>query len=181
MSGRRSAVPSHHFCPDDVRLGHFVGVFGLRGELRVYLHNPLTELFEHPREVVLVSPDGSRREVRLGLRPGAGRRILGRVEGVGSIEDAERLVGSELVVGREVLPPLPEGEWYHHELIGCVVSTGAGRELGTLVAIQDAGTIDTWEVVGSEGRFWIHAVLEDIIEVVPGQKVVVEDHAPMKL
>jgi 16S rRNA processing protein RimM len=181
MSGRRSAVPSHHFRPDDVRLGHFVGVFGLRGELRVYLHNPLTELFDRPREVVLVAPDGSRRVTQLGLRPGAGRRILGRVAGVETVEAAERLIGSELVVGRETLPELPEGEWYHHELLGCAVATVSGQELGKLVAVQDASSIDTWEVVGPQGRFWIHAVLADIVEVVPGERIVVEDHAPMKL
>lgn len=181
MSGRQSAVPSQYFGPDDVRLGHFVGVFGLRGELRVYLYNPSTELFDRPLTVSVVGPDGERHEARLGLRPGAGRRIIGLLEGISSIGEAERLIGHEFVVPRALLPELPSGEWYHHELIGCTVRTESGEVLGTLEAIQDAATIDTWEIVGSGGRYWVHARLADIVEVVPGSHVVVRDEAPMKI
>ncbi len=181
MSGRTSSVPEDAFGPEDVRLGHITGVFGLRGEVRVYLHNPDTELFDAPRPVVFVSATGARQQLRMGLRPGAGRRILGRIEGVNDVAAAERFVGCELVVTPAALPPLPDGEWYHAQLLGCAVETDAGRALGTLRSILDNGAFDTWEVDGPSGRWWVHARLDDIVLVEPGARIVVRDAAPMQL
>ena len=49
------------FTPDDVRLGHVNGVFGLRGDVRLYLYNPGSELIGERIDAQLVAPDGSRR------------------------------------------------------------------------------------------------------------------------
>jgi DNA-binding response OmpR family regulator len=49
---------------------------------------PATPLLDKPREVQLVGPDGARRTVTLRSRPGAGRRVLGEIAGVGSPEAA---------------------------------------------------------------------------------------------
>ena len=68
----------HAIGSDEVRLGRVNGVFGVRGEVRLFLHNRETELFEGVGcNVTLVSPEGERQERLLKSRSGAGKRVLG--------------------------------------------------------------------------------------------------------
>ena len=154
------------------------GVFGIQGEVRLFLYNLDTELFDRPRRLTLACPpDGVRRDVRLTARAGTGKRVLGRIDGVGSANEAEALVGAELLVPRTALPALPDGEWYHADLLGAEVSTVSGRLLGTLTEIHSTGSVDVWEVHGAEGDWYVPALLELIVRVDPGVAVVVKDAA----
>ena len=49
------------------------------------------------------------------------------------------------------LGALPEGMWYHHELLGCRVRTKDGRDVGTVVAIQGPTERSILEIEGPEG------------------------------
>jgi 16S rRNA processing protein RimM len=104
--------------------------------VRVYLYNPGTDLFDHPREVELLLGKAEKRKLKLRVRSGAGKRIIGTFEGIERLEEAEALVGAEIEVSLEALPSLEEGTWYQHELIGLPVHTEGGRSLGRLVEIQ---------------------------------------------
>ncbi len=140
---------------DDVVLGRIAGVFGLEGEVRLFLHNPGSDLFDAPLDVHLRSPAGKARQARLSTRPGAGRRVLGRIEGVDTPEAAGTLVGWEITVPRAALPqPGPEA-WYLHDVLGCAVRTASGRDLGRLAAVHQGGTVDVWEMTGPAGTTWL--------------------------
>jgi 16S rRNA processing protein RimM len=68
-----------------------------------------------------------------------GRPVL-TLEGVESMNDAERLRGAELRVPERALQPLPEGAYYHFQLAGCQVVTSTGVEVGVVKAVEgDAG------------------------------------------
>lgn len=67
-----------------------------------------------------------------------GRPILG-LAGIGSISEAERLAGAELRVPPSEQAALPEGQYYHHQLIGCVVTTADGVIVGRVAAVQGDG------------------------------------------
>jgi len=160
-----------------VRLGHINGVYGLRGEVRLFLYNPSSDLIGGRVRVLLVAPDGSRRPVELTVRPGSGRRILARVPGVTTPEGARALKDFELVLLDEELPDPDEGEWYHRDLIGTSVVTESGRLLGQLREIVTGPGMDTWVVRGPKQTVWIHARLDDLVEVQPGERILVRDEA----
>jgi 16S rRNA processing protein RimM len=67
-----------------------------------------------------------------------GRPILG-LDGIGSIDEAERLAGAELKVPASAQAPLPPGTFYHHELIGCAVVTPAGETIGKVARVEGTG------------------------------------------
>lgn len=73
------------------------------------------------------------------------------LEGVASMNDALELHGAEIRVPPESQAALPEGEFYHHELIGCEVVTVDGREVGTVRAVEGA-TGAQHLVVGADGK-----------------------------
>jgi 16S rRNA processing protein RimM len=127
--------------------------------------------------LLLVLPDGERHRVEVMARPGAGRRVLGQIAGVASREEAEALVGSELVLPRAELPAAEDGSWYHHDLIGLPVRTAAGQDLGRLVAVHGGPEVDVWEIQGQEGVIFLPALREHLVEVRPPEGIVVSERA----
>ena len=174
MTGR--ALPDRkRFRSDEVRLGYVSGVFGVRGEVRLYLYNPNSRLLWNMNEIVVVAPDGKRQTVSFRVRDGAGKRVLGRLGGVDSPEDARARIGWELVLPKDALPDVAAGTFYHHQLLGLPVVTAGGIELGKLAAIHSTGEVDVWEVRGRTETSYIPAVEEEILEVQPGARIVVSD------
>ena len=169
------------FSPSDVRLGYVNGVFGLRGDVRLFLYNPDSELIGMGFEVVLVSPDGQRSVRAVEIRPGSGRRILARIDGVETPESAAAMKGYELVLPEDELPQEADGEWYHRDLLGTPVATESGEALGTLREIVSGPGLDTWVIRGEQGEVWVHARGSDLVEVRPGDLVVVVDTAVMRV
>jgi 16S rRNA processing protein RimM len=158
----------------EVVLGEIVGTFGIRGEVRVRLENPGERWDRRP--VVLEHPRLGRREAVVSLRPGAGRRIIGRIDGVDRPEDAEALVGSAVVTTREALPALEEGSYDQRDVLGLAVRTEGGRPLGRVVAIHDRGDVHVWEVEDADGHVrWVPALASLVLGVVPGEAVTVAD------
>lgn len=117
-----------------VPLGVVTGAHGLRGELRVKLWNPDSDLLDE-LETVLLRSDGvpTPRRVRIdGLRAHK-QGVLMFLEGVDDREAAERLRGTELCVARGELPELPDDEFYLVDLLGLEVQTADGRTVGKVV------------------------------------------------
>ena len=177
MRSRRDS----RFASDDVRLGYINGVFGLRGDVRLYLYNPESDLVGMSFEMQLVSPSGDRQTVVMAIRSGSGRRILATVDGVDTPEAAGALKGYELVLSEEHLPQEADGEWYHRDLIGTAVATASGEELGVLAEIVSGPGMDTWIVRKGRAEVWVHARGDDLIEVSPGQQIVVADPAVLRI
>ncbi len=182
MTGRSPGpAPDPRFTPDDVRLGYVNGVFGLRGEVKLFLYNPASDLVDEANQVVLVSPSGDRRTVSMVIRAGAGRRILGEIDGVESPEAAASLKDFEVVLPRKALPAPDHGEWYHRDLIGTAVRTQLGEDLGKLAEIVSGPGVDTWVIRGKGGEVWVHAMLDDLLSVEPTVEIVVKDAAVLRL
>jgi 16S rRNA processing protein RimM len=71
------------------------------------------------------------RRVAVTRRAGTVERPILRLEGHSSRDAAEALRGSALVVPVDEAPALAEGEFWAHDLVGCVVVDGA-REVGVV-------------------------------------------------
>ena len=151
---------------DEVRLGRINGVFGLKGEVRLFLYNPKTELFKADgMDIVLVSPEGKRSSKRLRSRSGAGKRILGQLSGVTTPEAAREIADWEIVCASSKLPTLPEGEYYHRDLIGLAVHTADGTPVGRITEIVAGDVVDCWVAETDEGEFMFPAVREVVLSV----------------
>jgi 16S rRNA processing protein RimM len=79
------------------------------------------------------------------------RPVVG-FEGFASIDDAETLAGCELRIPHGELAALPEGMFYHHDLVGCRVETVAGEAVGEVVAVEGAGEASRLVVASPRGE-----------------------------
>jgi len=88
--------------------------------------------------------------------PSAPPALLMRFAGFASPEEAKKLSGAELLVGREDAAPLRPGEFYVEDLKGlavvsCAAEGGAGEVLGRIASVIDAGGGDLAEIRLADG------------------------------
>lgn len=84
--------------------------------------------------------------------------------------DDEQAVGTLrnqiLYVRADNLPELPEGEYYHHQLLGLRVLDESGAQLGFLSEILETGANDVYLVVSPEGKEVLLPVIEGVVQKV---------------
>ena len=134
-----------------VLVGRVVKPQGRHGELAVECLSDREDRFPGLQRVFLPDEQGRPRALRvLHAWPHKGRFVL-KLEGVDSIEAAERLRGLELRIPEEELQALPEGSYYHHQLAGLSVVDTAGAPLGVVEDVLETGAEARVLVVRGEG------------------------------
>ena len=99
-----------------------------------------------PRLLVLgTSVSVSERRAEIVRRAGTEQRPIVRLEGVEDRAAADALRGMELTVEAMQAPALGEGEWWGHELAGCVVMDGE-RRVGTVSRMIELPSCEALEV-----------------------------------
>ncbi|MFN8059389.1 MAG: ribosome maturation factor RimM [Vicinamibacterales bacterium] len=102
-----------------------------------------------------------------------GRPIL-TLRGVRTRDEAAALQGAELRVPAAALPALPEGSYYHYELVGCAVTLVDGRDLGRVARVDDTSGTPSL-VVDRDGGECLIPLADSICQVVDvkGRRIVV--------
>jgi 16S rRNA processing protein RimM len=128
---------------DRVLVAQIGAAHGLRGEVR------LRSFTAEPMAVKgygkLESEDGTQTFEIEALRP-AKDILIARFAGVADRNAAERLCNLRLYVPRGRLPPPEDDEFYYADLIGLAAVAPDGRDVGTVVALQNFGAGDLIEV-----------------------------------
>jgi len=137
---------------DLVLVGIIARPHGHRGQVIVNPHTDfIDERFAEGQELECRTTDGRRQRLRVtASRVQQGRPIVG-FDAVASMTEAEALAGAELRVAMDDLVPLPAGQYYHHQLLGCDVETDTHQWLGQVTAI-DGGIGQSRIVVGGGRR-----------------------------
>ncbi len=140
-----------------LQCGKIVNTHGLRGEVKALYYTDGPDFFDAVKKIHLA--DG--RVLTLsGWRTTRGAILL-RFREIGTVEEAEKLVGQELRVSRDDLPPLPEGRFYIADILGMEVVTDAGQNLGRVVDVFKTGSNDVYTVKGE--REHLIPVIDEVI------------------
>ncbi len=128
-----------------VVLGRITGAHGLKGEVKI------ATFTGRPEDVGAYGPlsnaDGTREFHITALRLIPGGAVIARLKGVSDRNEAEKLRGTDLFVGRDVLPPTGSGdEFYHSDLIGADAVSPEGDVVGAVIAVYNFGAGDLLEV-----------------------------------
>jgi 16S rRNA processing protein RimM len=109
---------------------------GRRGEVAATLLTDFPELFATRRKLHVLSEAGSaRRALDVEDHWFHKGMVVLKFDGVDSISDAEKLIGSELQVPRSERAELGSDQFYVSDLVGCTV-TDSGREIGRIGDVQ---------------------------------------------
>jgi len=136
-------------------VGRIARAHGIRGEVIV---NPDTDFPERRFRVgarLFIRSAGEVRAVSVATaRMQRGRPVVG-FDGVATMNDAAALAGCELRVPDKDLEPLPDGSYYRHDLVGCVVKTTDGRAIGPVVRVEGERGASRLVVDGASGEVLI--------------------------
>jgi 16S rRNA processing protein RimM len=98
-----------------------------------------------------------------------GRPVIA-LEGIDTIDQAEALTGAELKVPAGSLPALPEGTYYRHDLVGCVVQDTEGRLIGEVAAVEGPLELSRLVINAPHGEVLIPLVADICVAVDPKAK-----------
>ena len=86
-------------------------------------------------------------------------------EGFDSVEQAQEIVGGELLVDRLSLGELQEDEFYWFEIIGMQVYDREGNYFGRIKNIIETGSNDVYISEDAGREYYIPAIKDVIVEV----------------
>lgn len=157
-----------------IAVGEIIKAQGIKGELKVI---PLTEnphRFGQIRRVFFQEAKGSIQELYLQSYRLFNEYVLLKFDGIDDMTAAEALGRGYLLIPKEERPTLPEGRYYHDEIIGLEVWTTAGESLGTVDQVFQTGANDVYSVRSKTRQILIPALKRVIlgIDLAQGRMVV---------
>lgn len=156
-------------------VGKIVNTHGIKGEVRVISISDFTEKrYQIGNQLFMFMPDSS---APIELTVKAHRKHknfdLLQFEGYDNVNQVEALKGSVLKVPESNLSELDENEFYFHEIIGCLVYTTNGEEIGKVIEILTPGANDVWVVKPKSGKEILIPYIEQIVKKVDVKEQVI--------
>ena len=148
-----------------LEIGDIVGTHGLRGDLKVRLKSGDPDLLLTLEHVYLRLPTGKVSNLAITRQILHKGRVLLRLRGYDSIDSAESIIGSQVLLAEDMLPDLGEDEYYWGQLEGLQVIDQQQGEVGTLRDLISTAAHDTYVVNGCFGEILIPAVHQFILGI----------------
>ncbi len=146
------------------QVGIYTNTHGIRGEIKVFPTTDDPKRFKKLKKVILRAPKEERvleiESVRF-----AKQMVLLKFKGIDNINDIEPLKGAGLFVPREEAIPLKKNEYFIADLIGIMVYTDEGEELGRLSEVIQTGANDVYAVQTAQGELLLPAIADCVQEV----------------
>lgn len=148
-----------------ISIGRIVGTHGYKGTVKV---ESLTDFPERFKDLKSIKLRHARKTVEMNVESCGQHKglIMMKIQGIESKEEAQLYRNALLCVNEEEIYSLPEGCYYHFQLVGLAVYDMEKGYLGILKEVLETGANDVY-VVESEtyGEILIPAIKEVILEV----------------
>jgi 16S rRNA processing protein RimM len=133
---------------------------GIQGEI---LMQVLTDFPERLRSGKLVLVGENHQPMRITHKRSQNQELLLTFAGIETPEAAGTQCNQRVYIKADTLPELPEGEYYHHQLLGLRVIDEAGMEVGSLTEIIETGANDVYVATSVEGKEMLLPAIESVI------------------
>lgn len=150
-------------------VGKIINTHGIRGEVKIKPTTDDVNRFKSLKEAYI-----DEKEVFIsGCKFQPGKVIL-KIEGIDSIEEAEKLKNKLIKVKREKAVQLPEDTYFAVDIIGCEVYEETGNKIGTVDDIIYTGSNDVYWVKG-ENEVLIPALKDIVLEIdINNKKIIIK-------
>ena len=146
-----------------LELGQIVNVKGLKGEVKVNSFTDDNTKFERIPKVFLKRKE-SLKEYEIEKVGYHKNQVIIKFKNVNTVEEAETLRNSYIVVDREIFGELPEGVYYIADLIGLDVYTESNEYLGKVDDIFSTGSNDVYVVKDELGKQKLLPGIDEVIK-----------------
>lgn len=145
---------------EQVEIGKIVTVRGVRGEVKVLPWADSADFFDEIDTVYI-----EEKAYPITGRVYVKSCVCLKLKGVDTVEAARALVGKQVYIDEEQLPPVGENTYYIRDLIGMRVLEGE-KEIGRVRDVFSTGANDVYEVVDGSGKqILIPAISQCVLEI----------------
>lgn len=155
--------------PEYIAIGKILSPWGVDGSVKVQIATDFPERYAPEAHVFVAGQPAVIEDVAWSRG-----KALVKLDIVHNLEASKKLQGKLLEIHRSQLNPLPDGFYYHFQLVGMQVVTTSGESLGEIVDVIASATNDTY-VVRADGEEILIPATEDVIKSVDvdcGQMVI---------
>ncbi|MGD6793702.1 ribosome maturation factor RimM [Metabacillus indicus] len=157
-------------------VGKIVNTHGVKGEVRVLSTTDFPEERYKAGNVLYLFKEGQTAPDEVTVKSHRFHKTFNLLtfEDHPSINDVEKYKNSVIKVPESQLADLEEGEYYFHEIIGCIVLTDEGAEIGTVKEILETGANDVWIIKRKGKKDALIPFIDDVVkEINPEEKRIV--------
>ena len=144
--------------PEFITIGQILAPWGIKGKLKVKVVTDFPQRFA-PSSTVYIN----QRPMTIDSAEEYKGDVIIKLKAIDSIDVARKLQGQLIEIHHNQAYPLPEGQYYHFQLIGLEVWTAQGVLLGNITEILTAESNDNYVVKGEKGEILIPAI-EDVVK-----------------
>jgi len=131
----------------NIALGKIVGVFGVKGWVKVFSETrPREQIFKYTPWIL--EQNGSSSEVKIIDGRKQGKGLVASLDGVTDCEIARKLIGAEITIADHALPAAGIDEYYWSQLTGLKVENNQGFDMGRVSGFFETGANDVMVVKG---------------------------------
>jgi 16S rRNA processing protein RimM len=138
-----------------VAIGKVIKPHGVRGQIKISYFGEDPNGFRHYREILIGDTQGIPQAYEVESVASQPAHLILRLKGIGRREEADLLLGKEILVPRETLPALGEGEYFWADILGMTVETQKGKILGTVIEVMATGANDVLRVQGKDREIYL--------------------------
>ena len=135
-----------------IEIGCFVGVHGIKGEVKL---KSFTEIPENIFSFNEIFTQSSENPIKLKLIRKLKQIFVCKIENVETRTDAEHFKGLKLFISRKSLPILSDKEFYHSDLLNFAVYNLNKESFGNVISLEDFGAGLLVEVNKNNKTFYL--------------------------
>ncbi len=143
---------------DLLEIGQIVNTRGLKGEVKVMPWCDDAGIFEDLDYIIIDDTEIDIEYVKYHKN-----FVFLKLDGINTIEEAEKYRNKTLYVERKMLGELPEGVYYICDLLGCSVKTVEGDFLGKIDDVIKTGSNDVYSVRNDKNKQILIPVIDEVI------------------
>ena len=140
---------------DFLTIGCILSTWGVKGKLKVQPESDFPGRFTPGLRVYI-----DRQPAVIRSTEWHQGKLLIQLDTIDRPEDARKLRGKAIKIPYSQVHPLPEGQYYHFQLIGLEVWTTQGELLGKITEILTAESNDNYVVRSPKGEILIPAITD---------------------
>jgi 16S rRNA processing protein RimM len=147
-------------------VGKIVNTHGVRGEVRVISRTDFPDERYKPGSTLYLFKGNESGPLELTVESHRKHKNFDLLtfKGLTNISEVEPFKDGVLKINETQLGELGEGEYYFHEIIGCLVKTTDGGDVGVIKEIMTPGANDVWVVKGSNGKEVLIPFIDDVVK-----------------
>jgi len=152
-----------------LEIGQIVNVRGLKGEVKVNSYSEDPNRFEKI-ETIIIKLKGKTKEYTIEKVSYTKNQVILKLKNIDTIDEAEKLRNSIILIDRNSLEELPEDVYYIADLIGLDVYTDKNEYLGKVDDIFNTKSNDVYVVKDDQGKSKLLPGIDEVIKEINLEK-----------